>query len=97
LTRDRLIEMVQATWPEDPSTATRILICESDAGDDPDTYDVTAANGGPMQLDRYTWAPFFAEGYGWTWDQVVTDVQLNLQAARVVYDRARGWSPWRCS
>jgi hypothetical protein len=96
LTPDRLIALVRQTWPEDPETATRILVCESHAGQDAATYDVDAANGGPMQLDRYTWAPFFLANYGWTWDQVVNDVHVHLQAARIVYDRAGGWTPWRC-
>ena len=96
LTSERLIQLVQETWPEDPDTAVRILVCESHAGDDPRTYDLEAPNGGPMQLDRYTWAPFFAEGYGWTWEQLVTDVHVHLLASRIIYDRAGGWSAWRC-
>jgi hypothetical protein len=96
LTHDRLIQLVQETWPEDPDTAVRILICESHAADDDKTYDVDAANGGPMQLDRYTWAPYFEANYGWSWDQVVNDIPIHLQAARLVYDRAEGWGPWSC-
>lgn len=94
--RERLIELVKATWPEDPWTATRVLECESRAGTHADTYSVTAANGGPMQLNRYTWEPFFAANYGWSWEQVVTDVPIHLQAARIIYDRSKGWGPWRC-
>ncbi len=95
-TSERLLEWAQATWPEDPRTAVRILLCESKAGQDGETYLLEAANGGPMQLNQYTWAPFFEANYGWTWGQVVTDMDIHFRAARVIYDRARGWSPWRC-
>ena len=96
LTRDRLIELVRETWPDDPARATSILICESGAGDDPATFDVDAPNGGPMQLSRYTWASFFHDGFGWDWDQVVKDIHIHLAAARIIYDRSGGWSAWRC-
>lgn len=95
-TRERLLELVRSTWPEDPGNAARILICESQAGEHPDTYLLDAANGGPMQLSRDTWAPFFEARYGWSWERVVTDADTHLRAARIVYDRASGWSPWRC-
>jgi len=94
--KDRLIALVQAAWPEDPATATRILICESQAGEHADTFSVDAPNGGPMQLNRDTWAGYFQELYGWTWEQVVTDIGVHLKAARVIYDRAGDWTPWRC-
>lgn len=96
LSHDRLIELVRQTWPDDPDGAARILICESHAGDDSKTWDVDAPSGGPMQLDHFTWAPYFEANYGWTWNQVVTDIHIHLQAARIVYDRAGGWEPWSC-
>jgi hypothetical protein len=49
-----------------------------------------------MQLDRYTWEPFFESGYGWSWEQVVTDIHIHLRASRIIYDRAGSWSAWRC-
>jgi hypothetical protein len=96
LTRDRLIQLVAANWPEDPDTAVRILICESQGGEHPDTFSLEAANGGPMQLNRFTWEPYFAARTGWTWEQIVADIDIHLQAARIIYDRAGGWEPWRC-
>ncbi|HEY7270372.1 MAG TPA: hypothetical protein VH951_11140 [Dehalococcoidia bacterium] len=96
LTRDRMIELVRETWPEDPDRATRILLCESGAGDDPGTYDLDAPNGGPMQISHYTWAAYFHDGFGWEWQQVVDDIHIHLAAARIIYDRAGGWSAWRC-
>lgn len=95
-TRERLIALAQATWPHDPETAVRILVCESQAGDHPDTFSLEAENGGPMQLNRSTWEPYFAAMNGWTWEQLVTDEAIHFQAARIIYDRAGGWAPWRC-
>jgi hypothetical protein len=71
-------------------------MCESRAGEHPDTYSLTRANGGPMQINRVTWERFFRVNHGWTWEQVVTDIDIHLQAARIIYERSRGWSPWRC-
>lgn len=96
LTRERIILMVEETWPEDPRTAVRILECESKSGDHADTFSLEAANAGPMQLNQATWRPFFEIGYGWSWEQVVTDIATHLRAARIIYDRASGWGPWRC-
>jgi hypothetical protein len=96
LTRDLIIEMVAATWPEDPDTAVRILMCESHGGENPDAFSLETPNGGPMQLNRFTWEPFFAGLNGWTWEQIVTDINIHLQAARIIYDRWGGWEPWRC-
>jgi hypothetical protein len=59
-----LIELAQVTWPEDQPTAVRILDCESKAGTHEDTYLLEANNGGPMQINRETWRPFFEANYG---------------------------------
>ena len=42
------------------------------------------------------WEVYFAAKYGWTWDQVVRDPNTHFRAAREIYDRAGGWSPWAC-
>jgi hypothetical protein len=96
LTRDRLVSMVRQTWPEDPDRAESILYCESHAGDDPATFSLETPNGGPMQISRYTWEDYFLVNYSWDWRQIVQDVTVHLLAARVIYDRAGGWSAWRC-
>ena len=86
---------VAETFPEDADRAVRILGCESSDGLDPKTFDVTLDNGGPMQINRW-WQPYFAERFGWTWTQIVQNLEINLLAARIVYDDASGWSPWEC-
>jgi hypothetical protein len=96
LTPERILALVQAAWPEDSVRAARILMCESKAGAHEDTFSLSAPNGGPMQLNRFTWEPYFEANFGWTWEQIVTNIDVHLLAARHIYDRAGGWSPWRC-
>jgi hypothetical protein len=91
-----VIASVQAKWPEDRSRAVGVLLCESKAGQDDRTYDLNAENGGPMQINKATWASYFEAVYGWTWEQVVTDLDIHMAAARHIYDRSNGWFAWNC-
>jgi len=92
-----LEEIIRAAWPGQENQALRIARCESDVGRHPDTYDLTKPNAGPMQLNRSIWEPFFLAKYGWPWELVVNDPVVHVAAAREVFDRSSGWSPWRCS
>ena len=89
-----------ATWPEDPATALRVLRCESSDGQHPRTYSLDAAHAGPLQIARAVWEPYFLQTRGWSWADVVGvgagRLQTHFAAAREIYDRARGWSPWSC-
>lgn len=89
-------QAIREAFPEDPETAVRVAKCESGLGSHPQTYNLAAANAGPMQINRGTWEGYFLRKYGWTWEQVVFDLGKHLQAAREIYDRAGGWSPWSC-
>ena len=72
--------------------------CESGHGTHPDTYKLDAENGGRLQLNRQTWANFFLDNYGWTWEQVVNDLDTHLHAAAIVWERAgQIFAPWTCS
>lgn len=85
-------------WPfptAECATLARIAECESGNGRDPATYDLDAENGGWLQLNKATWADFFAREYGWTWERVVRDDDLNRVAAYVIWQRS-GWSAWAC-
>ena len=90
-----VIAGVRQTWPEDPDRAVRVVYCESKYGTHVRTYDLEAANGGPMQINRFTWKWYFEAYYGWSWDAVVADLQTHLAAARIIYDSS-GWSAWSC-
>lgn len=92
---ETILALVQQTWPEDTLRATRIVFCESKAGQHERTYDLDADNGGPMQISYYAWAAYFEALYGWSWQQIVTDLQVHFQAARHIYERS-GWSAWGC-
>jgi len=70
--------------------------CESTWGLDATAYDLTRPQGGRMQIDRGTWAAFFLESEGWTWEQIVLDDRTNYEAALRVWERAgRTWGPWQ--
>jgi hypothetical protein len=72
-----------------------IDFCESGHGTDPRTYDLAAAHGGRLQLSRATWADFFLETEGWTWEQIVLDDEVNLHAASIIWERSgQTWGPW---
>ena len=95
-----LVELICRAWPEQMAKAVAVAKCESDLGRHPDTYRLDRPHGGPFQLSRQWsadgdgWERYFREKYGWSWDQVVTDVIIHVAAAREVYDRSGGWSPW---
>lgn len=93
-----LLEGAARYWPaSELSSVWAIDGCESTHGTDPRTYDLGAENGGRLQLNRSTWEDFFWLNYGWTWDQVVNDLDIHLHAAFIVWQRAgNSWSPWAC-
>ena len=86
-------------WPEqERESAYAVEGCESKHGQDPRTYDLDAAHGGVMQISKAIWADFFADEYGWTWEDIVLNDVLNHQAARIIWDQANGsWQPWDCA
>jgi hypothetical protein len=90
-----LIRLVKETFPEDSRRAMKILGCESTNGQNPAAYDPNADNAGPMQINRW-WEPYFREHFGWSWHDLISNVHINLQAARVIYDDAGSWEPWEC-
>lgn len=85
---------VCAAWPEQPLKAIDVSLCESGLGRHPNTFNLEAAHGGPFQIGKATWADWFLVNYGWTWEQVVMDPAIHVAAARIIYDRSSGWSPW---
>lgn len=72
--------------------------CESHSGADPLTWDVTAANGGPLQIAHDPWAAFFWETEGWSWEEIVRVPDIHYCAAWIIFERAGyTWVPWSCS
>ena len=94
---DRLIRLVQHTWPLNRSAPLYVLYCESRTGLDPDAWRTDTADGGPFQINRETWERFLLDRYSWSWEQVALDVQTNVAAARVIYDQTGDFSAWSCS
>lgn len=47
-----------------------------------------------MQIHRATWERYFLVNYGWSWEAVALDLDTHFAAARIIYDRSGGWSPW---
>lgn len=71
--------------------------CESGHGTDPDTYNPDAPNGGRMQINR-SWSGRLESVFGWPWETVVVDDDVNRQAAFYIWQLAGGsWSPWSCA
>ncbi len=83
-------------------TAIAVFTCESRLGSDPDTYNLDAPDGGVAQINKATWGWWFARHYGWTWEQIVLDDDINLTAANIIWhEHARvfnetGWKAWSC-
>jgi hypothetical protein len=81
----------------DCDTALAVFTCESNLGQHPDTYNVDHPDGGVTQLNKATWGWWFAYYYGWTWEQIVLNDDLNLAAAYIIYQRAGNtFLPWSC-
>jgi hypothetical protein len=90
----------QYDW--DCDTAIAVFTCESNLGQHPDTYSLDEPNGGIAQLNKATWEWWFGYYYGWTWEQIVTNDDLNLAAAYIVWTEhtrvfnESGWEAWSC-
>src|SRR5262245_33798037 len=57
---DEVKRLVKETFPEDSHRAERILACESSTGQNPDAYNPTENNAGPMQINRW-WEPYLQQ------------------------------------
>ncbi len=88
--------LAKTAWPEDTAAALNILHCESRTGRDPNAWRTDAPDGGPYQINRFTWERFFLDRYGWSWEQITRDPATNTAAARIIYDRTGDWSAWSC-
>ena len=85
----------EASWPEEQwANVAAVDACESSSGAHPDTYRLDAVHGGRMQIARAVWAEWLLANYGWTWSEVVTNVQIQFAAAYIIWERAGSWAPW---
>jgi len=83
-------------WPEsERANLYAVEGCESRHGQDAGTYDLSAENGGILQINRPTWEGYFLETCGWDWAQIVTDDTTNYRAACLIWER-NGWADWSC-
>jgi hypothetical protein len=48
-----------------------------------------------MQIEQSVWRSYF-EALGWDWHAVIHDLDTHFRAARHIYDRAGGFTPWSC-
>ncbi len=71
-----------------------MAFCELGGYANPNAFYRTDVYGGPMQIHRASWETFFLLNYGWTWSQLVFELDVHFAAARVIYDRSGSWSPW---
>lgn len=95
-TYQELLAYAAGAWPEQPAKAGRVVTCEAAVGGavNPKAFRTDQVYAGPMQIAREPWQSYFAKNYGWTWQQLAQDMSVHFQAARIIYDRAGGWSPW---
>lgn len=93
-------------WPPGTSWSGALLpvlwavdACESSHGLDPRTYDLSRDSGGRLQIHRPSWAAFFLERYGWSWQSIVLDDSRNFEAGWVIYHERAGdtFEPWIAS
>ena len=95
-TQSGLVGAISRRFGPEAGRAIRVAQCESALGQHPDTYRLDTIHGGPFQLARSTWEPFFWRERGWTWEQLVRDVAIHVEAAWIIWQRAgRVWElPW---
>lgn len=72
----------------DPQTAHRVLVCESHLGVGLNDFNV-------WQINRPTWEDFFIDTQGWTWQDITGNLDINFQAALIIWKRG-GWFQWHC-
>ena len=85
-----ILDLIHALWAE-PQWATAECIARHESGLGTNLVPSETDDWGVFQLNRPTWQPFFM-ALGWGWNPL--EAEWNIAAARVVYDRAGGWSPW---
>jgi hypothetical protein len=100
--RELTLEERICSYDWDCATALDVFTCESQLGQHPDTYNVDHEDGGVTQLNKATWGWWFLVNYGWTWEMIVLNDDLNLEAAHIVYHEHEkvfdepGWEAWSC-
>jgi len=96
--RERIIEEIRNTFPEDPDTAVRIAKCESGLVADIQSQHILSygqeRSFGVMQVHEPVWK-HHADRLGLpNWR---TDPGENLKLARFIYESAgKRWTPWSC-
>lgn len=92
--RDHVVERIRATFPDDAGRAVIVAYCESRLN--PASGPSPTNDYGLFQFNRPTWADEWEHHWGLgTFIPNVYDLELNLRAARILYD-AHGWSHWSC-
>lgn len=98
-TKERIIKEIEATFPEDPKTAVKIAICESNLKIGIQSHHIGAdgqqeRSFGIFQIHAPSWHKT-AMRLGYVNYQ--TDVLDNLKMARYIYDNAdQNWRDWSC-
>jgi hypothetical protein len=96
--RERIIEEIHNTFPEDPDTAVKIAYCESGLRADIQSHHILSygreRSFGIFQAHEPDWAAT-ADRLGlYDWR---TDPKDNIALARYIYDSAgKRWTPWSC-
>lgn len=98
-TKERIIQEIEKTFPEDPATAIKIAKCESELDADIQSYHINSQGNrepsfGIFQIHSPDWHNTAIRlGY----ENYKTDPGDNIAMARYIYEQAgKRWTDWSC-
>jgi hypothetical protein len=89
---EHIERIVRARFGDRTDAALRVAHCESRY--DPSAVSAGGGSWGLFQINRVHEDLVAELGYEW---EDLLDATINTHVARVLFDRAGGWSPWACA